>query len=145
MLAFPFSTSLFYITNKIDQAFASLLQPSEDSSPAATSVHRVSTTEKVRIKSLIEETRITAVNAASTSGHTANIQEFSDIETDDEDDDKSEDDEDDLEPSGSPSVSLGLSKIYKRSVEILGDSLVLDAVPQHQTRESNNEHEMDLS
>ncbi|KIW99788.1 uncharacterized protein Z518_10716 [Rhinocladiella mackenziei CBS 650.93] len=123
--AFPFSVSLFYITSKIDQGFSSLLHSSEENNATAASHHHVSMTEKVRIKSLIEETRVAAVHSASASGHVASIQDISDVETEDED-------EDDSRQQQTLSISLRLSRIYKRTLEILGDSLVTNSLPQNQ-------------
>ncbi|KIY01911.1 uncharacterized protein Z520_02049 [Fonsecaea multimorphosa CBS 102226] len=125
--AFRFSTSVFSLTSKIDQGFATLLQPTEN---GATMSYNVSMTEKVRIKSLIEETRVAAVNAASGSGHDARIiHDVSETETEDDDKDTEEDDD---QPQNM-SISLGLSRIYKRTLEILGDSLVTEIVPQAQS------------
>jgi ribosomal protein L12E/L44/L45/RPP1/RPP2 len=131
MTAFPFSPSVFYITGKVDQGFASLLQASQKPASSAPSPYHVSMTEKVRIKSLIEETRVTAVNAASASGQAASIHDLSDADTEDDEDEGDEDD-DDVDRSDSMAVSLGVSKIYRRTLEILGDSLVSDALPPHQ-------------
>ncbi|OAL40564.1 hypothetical protein AYO20_00300 [Fonsecaea nubica] len=129
--AFPFSTSVFSLTSKIDQGFATLLQPPENNTFSATIPYQVSMTEKVRIKSLIEETRVAAVNAASGSGHDARIHDLSETETEDDDKDAEEDDE----QQQNMSISLGLSRIYKRTLEILGDSLVADVVLQTQSND----------
>ncbi|EXJ93779.1 hypothetical protein A1O1_02172 [Capronia coronata CBS 617.96] len=131
--AFRFSLSLFHIAAKIDLGFASLLQPSDDDHIGETAPHRVSTTEKVRIKSLVEETRVAAVRAASASGHEASIQDVSETDTDEADGGESdyvERNSDD--PGSSMSVSLELARIYKRTLEILGDSLTSGALPQDQ-------------
>ncbi|OAP65001.1 hypothetical protein AYL99_00973 [Fonsecaea erecta] len=124
--AFPFSTSVFALTSKIDQGFATLLQPPENGTVPTTAPYHVSMTEKVRIKSLIEETRVAAVNAASGSGHDARVHDLSETETEDDDKDPEEDDD---QPQNM-SISLGLSRIYRRTMEILGDSLVADTLPQ---------------
>ncbi|EHY54352.1 hypothetical protein HRR83_008065 [Exophiala dermatitidis] len=130
--AFPFSMSFFYIVAKLDQGFVALLQPSENgSAPGATS-HSVSTTEKVRIKSLVEETRVAAVRAASASGHQANIHDISEVDTTDEDEDQEDNDGDDGGDLDSDSISLGIAKVYKRTLEILGDSLVSEVLSQHE-------------
>ncbi|EXJ92058.1 hypothetical protein A1O3_00608 [Capronia epimyces CBS 606.96] len=131
--AFPFSVSLLYIAAKIDQGFASLLQPSEEGNFSSGASHRVSMTEKVRIKSLIEETRVAAVRAASASGHDASVHDISGTDTDDEEDELSDDvDESNDDPPSSLPISLGVAKIYKRTLEILGDSLVPNTLPQNQ-------------
>lgn len=124
--------SFFYIVAKLDQGFVALLQPSENgSAPGATS-HSVSTTEKVRIKSLVEETRVAAVRAASASGHQANIHDISEVDTTDEDEDQEDNDGDDGGDLDSDSISLGIAKVYKRTLEILGDSLVSEVLSQHE-------------
>jgi hypothetical protein len=128
--AFPFSTSVFPLTSKIDQGFASLLQTAQNGDTSSTRP-LVSVTEKVRIKSLIEETRIAAVNAASSSGHAATVQDITETDTDNDDNEMVGADEDD-EDEQSMSVSLALSRIYKRTLEILGDSLVTTEPPQPQ-------------
>lgn len=126
--AFPFSTAVFHVTGKLDQAFATLLSPSHDQSPdTRADNHRVSVTEKVRIKSLIEETRVMAVQTASRSGHAASVLDLSMDEDSEDVEDESEQDlrheHDTGETAQSLSISLGLARIYKRSLEILGDSL----------------------
>jgi hypothetical protein len=71
---------------------------------------------------LIEETRVAAVNCASTAGYTTSVQDLS--LSDDTDDD--EDDERSAQPyasNGNDAVGIALSKIYKRTLEILGDTL----------------------
>ena len=95
-------------------------------------------TEKVRIKSLIEETRVAAVNAASASGALSSFQDVSDMETYDEDSDTSlePDDDQDTQDSGTLSIPLSLSRVYKKTLEILGDSLIDNTLPvdQNQSR-----------
>lgn len=83
-------------------------------------------TEKVRIKSLVEETRVAAVRAASASGHGASLHEVSEVDTEDDDDDQS----DDVDETNDESIPLGLARIYKRTLEILGDSLIPDTLPE---------------
>jgi len=78
-------------------------------------------TEKVRIKSLVEETRIMAVQVASGSGYAANV---AGLTTDDE----TEEDEEAQSPSsddglGADTVSMDIGRIYKQTIEILGDTL----------------------
>jgi ribosomal protein L12E/L44/L45/RPP1/RPP2 len=136
MPAFPFSASLFYITAKIDRGFASLLQASENGNNSATIGPRVSMTEKVRIKSLVEATRIMAVNVASSAGHSARMSDFSELDTENEDEEDTDDTiEDHRDGTSGMSMSLGLSKIYKRTLEILGDSLLDGTFPQVQDTE----------
>lgn len=126
--AFPFSRSVFPLLGKIDQGFATLLQ-SAHSPPTTTP--QVTTTEKVRIRSLIEQTRVEAVNAASSGGYGARLQDITDSETDD-DDDENETELDDEDDEEAMSIPLAVSRIYKRTLEILGDSLVNNVPPQPQ-------------
>lgn len=130
--AFTFSTSFFALAGKIDEAFASLLQPPNNGNPGGFPPYHVSTTDKVRIKSLVEETRVAAVNAASASGHVASIEDSSEIDTEDDDDDGTTVQNDEEEQSDTLAVPLKLSRVYKRTLEILGDSLVSGSLPQHQ-------------
>lgn len=124
---------MFYITAKIDQGFASLLQRSEESTTTAPNIaHPVSVTEKVRIKSLVEETRIAAVNVASASGLASSVQDLSETDTEDHEEDGSEEADEQQEDESNMSISLGLSKVYKKTLEILGDSLVMNEEPQIQ-------------
>ncbi|KAJ9612999.1 hypothetical protein H2200_002940 [Cladophialophora chaetospira] len=128
--AFPFSTSVFPLLAKIDQGFAALLQPAQNDNPA-TNPPQVTITEKVRIKSLVEQTRVEAVNAAATSGHNARLQDLTDTETDD-DDEEDEVDSDDEDEEESIRIPLAISRIYNRTLEILGDALVTSTSPQPQ-------------
>ena len=119
MPAFEFSTSVFRLVRKLDSAFVALLQPAGHSTDGLGS--RLSMTDKVRIKSLIEETRVTAVNCASSAGYAASVPDLSS-------DDDTEDEEDAPWPDDGPiqndeAIGMALSKIYKRTLEILGDSL----------------------
>ena len=121
MPSFRLSTRMFQTLAKLDTAFASLLQPSI-STGAQTSL---SMTDKVRIKSLIEETRVTAVNCAFSAGYSASVQDLSldDDDTDSED----EDDESQMDAPGSKNemIAMQLSKVYRKTLEIVGDTLTI--------------------
>jgi hypothetical protein len=81
-------------------------------------------TDKVRIKSLIEETRVVAVNCASSAGYSASVQNFSsDSEDEEEDEDHNLTHAEEALPAAEEEVGIELSRIYKRTLEILGDSL----------------------
>jgi hypothetical protein len=119
MPAFPFSANVLPVLNKIDQIFVALLRGSQENTAHTFGVKNVpSRTDKVRIKSLVEETRVAAVNCAVKSGISADF-------------DDSSDDEALSEPSSfqaaqnysNSSVSAGLGRIFKGTIEILGDSL----------------------
>ena len=131
--AFSFSTSLFPLVRKIDQAFAAILQSGESSSGGTTIPSKVNMTEKVRIKSLIEETRIAAVNVATSTGYDTSLEDVSEVDTEDYEAQTEDDDLDnhDANLQNMP-VSMALSKIYEKTLEILGDSLVNVAPPQPQ-------------
>jgi len=102
-------------------------------------------TEKVRIKSLVEETRIAAVNVASASGHASSIYELSEADTEDDDEEGSDDENEEPDDESNMSISLGLSKIYKRTIEILGDSLGTAAEPQIQGEDDDNDDDVPMS
>ena len=119
MPAFDFSTSIFNILSKLDSAFVSLVRPL----PGINTNHAsaLSTTDKVRIKSLVEDTRVTAVNCGSSAGYSASGQDLSS-----DDDSDSEDEQDQMDDGivpGDEAISIALSRIYKSTLEILGDSL----------------------
>jgi hypothetical protein len=119
MPAFPFSANILQVLSKIDQIFVTLLSGSQEDTAHSPGFKNVpSRTDKVRIKSLVEETRVAAVNCAINSGISADLDDPSD-------------DEDMSEPSAlnapqnysESSVSAGLGRIFKGTIEILGDSL----------------------
>ena len=129
LAAFPFSASVFLLMSKIDQGFATILQPSQNNKAETTISYKANMTEKVRIKSLIEETRIAAVNAVSSSGHAANVHVVSETETEEETNDKLDERDGNGGTGQNISVSLALSRVYERTLEILGDSLINDIPP----------------
>ena len=110
MPAFEFSgdVSMFRLVRKLDEGFACLLNGEMGNG------YHVTTTDRVRIKSLVEETRVITVDAATESGRRASL----DYDDDSEDDEEASDDE------LPEQVSMSLSKIYRRTIELLGDSLV---------------------
>jgi hypothetical protein len=121
---FAFTPSVFPVLSKIDQAFVALLS-TPPSDLAASAVTRSPTqTDKVRIKSLTEDTRVAAVNVAIKSGWEADL----------------EDSEDESEVTSSDfpqayddfAVSAGLGRLYKGTIELLGDSLVRPQVSSRQ-------------
>jgi hypothetical protein len=119
--AFDFSSSTFPLLDKLDLAFVALLRPSTRPSHSQLDAH-LSTTDRVRIKSLVEETRVVAVNCASAAGYTASVQDLSLSDDTDEDDDEEQLTEHDAS-NGDDAIGIALSKIYKRTLEILGDAL----------------------
>jgi Subunit 11 of the general transcription factor TFIIH len=123
--AFPFAERpTICLADKLDQAFAILLSQDRDPALAVatdTSHHLVSVTDRVRIRSVIESTRIIAVEAsakkpASASGGSQDVSEnFTDTDYDDFTPDSHRHDRD--------SLNMSISKIYEGSLSILGDSL----------------------
>lgn len=126
MPAFPFSTSVFLMTRKLDAAFAYLLhchshQSIEiDGAPSFC----VSVTDRVRIKSLVEDTRVVAVEVAMQSGHEAQLQNLSESDEEKETDLDVEMENNNGQPWSNDALSVSISRIYKQTLEILGDALV---------------------
>jgi hypothetical protein len=119
MPAFPFSTSMFRLVKRLDEGFAYLLRSSQDQFASSNrSIYQVSTTDKVRIKSLAEETRVVAVEVASD-----NAVELDESESEEDAYATTAVDAQEHEQE-TDHVSMSLSKIYRRTIEILGDSLV---------------------
>lgn len=119
MPAFPFTAAIYPTISKIDQAFVSLLRLPEPVPGTPASLHPPTKTDKVRIKSLAEELRITAVNTATKSGIVADLDDSSD---DDEFDGQSFSNNT-LHAQDDSDVGAGLGRVFKGTIEILGDSL----------------------
>ena len=123
MSAFPFSSAIFPIFAKFDRAFVSLLQipPEHTTTPG---VRQPTKTERVRIKSIVEGTRVAAVNSATESGLSASILEQV---SDDEDDQTETEGESASTVEGhsrdDSTVGADLGRIYRSTLEILGDNL----------------------
>ncbi|KAG8630401.1 hypothetical protein KVT40_002020 [Elsinoe batatas] len=124
--AFPAAPrQLFRLIGKLDHAFASLLQGRDvdtgEPLPGFSTGRKVSTTEKVRIKSLIERTRISV----------ANVMAAGDIEDEEEEVDTEEglegdlvlDDVDDPEPTNDEDWDMDVAKVYDKTLVEIGDSL----------------------
>lgn len=87
--------------------------------------HEVSSTDKVRIKSLISSTRVAAVERAEKSGYSSSILDMLDEEeTEEEDDELAIGEEEEHGGINPDAVSRGLSKMYEQTLELLGDELV---------------------
>lgn len=107
MHSFPFATTSFQLVRKLDTAFTHLLTADD-------AQNKVTPTDKVRIKSLAEETRVEMAQVASKEGHSV-------VSTDTfEDEEDVDDDEDD--PS-SQSIGRRLGKVYESTLQILGAGL----------------------
>jgi Subunit 11 of the general transcription factor TFIIH len=119
--AFPFvEAPTIRLIDKIDQAFATLL--SQQSYPLASNPgdgnnFLVSITDRVRIRSITETTRITAVEAATNTSVAVDVGDVSESFTDTEN-------EEFARPGRSrQALNMSISKMYKRSLSILGGSL----------------------
>lgn len=87
--------------------------------------HDVSSTDKVRIKSLISSTRVAAVERAEKSGYSPSILDtWDDEEMGEEDDELAMGEEEEHTEISHDVVSRGLSKMYEQTLELLGDELV---------------------
>ena len=118
MPAFPFTPSIFPVLSKIDQAFVALLKLPNPAAGSVTSNHPPTKTDRVRIRSLTEEIRVTAVNTATKSGISADLDDSSDEETDGQ-----LSTFDANQPYNETAIGAGLGRIFKGTIEILGDSL----------------------
>lgn len=108
-------------------AFSSLLQghdlDSGDVLPGFETGRGLSTTQKVRIKSLVERTRVIVVDAMR-GADSIEVYESDDEEGQDNDDDDDEDDMDDVEEVGQ--LEMEIAKVYDRTLVELGDTLGVD-------------------
>jgi hypothetical protein len=86
--------------------------------------HEVSSTDKVRIKSLISSTRVAAVERAEKSGYSSSVLDMLDDETEEENDELAIRGEEEHGGISHDAVSRGLSKMYEQTLELLGDGLV---------------------
>ncbi|PSK53832.1 hypothetical protein B9Z65_7638 [Elsinoe australis] len=127
--AFPASPKhLFRLVDKLDHAFASLLQARDidtgEPLPGFSTGRKVSTTEKVRVKSLIGRTRMSV----------ANVMAKGDLEEDEEEPEE-EGDEEDLEGDlimdeiddngggGNEDWNMDVAKVYDKTLVEIGDTL----------------------
>ena len=124
MPAFPFVVPLFGILSKLDNAFASLLRNCAPMNNIQQDIPKVSQTEKVRIKSLIEDTRVSVVNAATGSGYTEEMQA---VDLSSEDDSDMHTDENESSSSvaiaNTDAEGANLGRVYEKTLAILGDDL----------------------
>lgn len=121
----PSPSALFRVIGKLDRAFGSLLQGRDvdtgEALPGMQSGRGISGTEKVRVRSLVERTRVGVMEAFKRGEFEEEPMEADDMETDDEgglvlEGDAMEQDEDD-------SWDMQLARIYDRTLVELGDSL----------------------
>ncbi|RMZ89584.1 hypothetical protein DV736_g3193, partial [Chaetothyriales sp. CBS 134916] len=81
----------------------------------------VTMTEKVRIKSLVADARVTVVNVVSGSGYTATTQD----ELSDEEDDTSEGETlvSTAATAGHDNIDSNIGRVFQKTLEVLGDGL----------------------
>ena len=107
--------------DRLDQAFAALLAPAtlgeQPSAQNSASGYHVSTTDRVRIRSVIEETRVIAVAATSKS---STLRPSRDTDMSETEESSAPDSDFPLNESG---LDMRVSRIYERSLTLLGDSL----------------------
>jgi hypothetical protein len=121
----PSPRALFRVLGKLDRAFASLLQgrdvESGEGLPGFSGGRGVSGTEKVRVRSLVERTRVSVMEAFKRGEFEEDVEMEDDpMETDGElvlEGEGFEEDEDE------ESWDMQLAKVYDRTVVELGDSL----------------------
>jgi hypothetical protein len=126
--AFPFaSAATFRIIEKLDLVFSYLLQQSSTLLRDGRQLDIPSATDHVRIKSLVLATRTTVVEveAASRSGDSLISPGPSDDENRVHDEDPANSGEEEIYGSSVHGfVAVGLSRVYRKTLELLGDDLV---------------------
>ncbi|KAF7197824.1 hypothetical protein HII31_00913 [Pseudocercospora fuligena] len=127
----PTPKALFRLIEKLDHAFASLLQGRDVDSgerlPGFVGSRGVSGTEKVRIRSLVERTRINVVESLKKGEF-----EYEEAEPEQTDDDKMDTDTDvegglvlegDGDAEDDDTLDMSIARVYDRTIQELGDSL----------------------
>ena len=114
---------MFRFLRKLDLAFSQLLRQYDgaaEKSDHNRSHYHLTPTEKVRMKSLVQETRVVAVDVAAASGYSADLDDASDPR---DDEDVSECEDDMPVSATNDEVSTAISRIYRQTLDYLGDSL----------------------
>ncbi|KJX94594.1 hypothetical protein TI39_contig4173g00014 [Zymoseptoria brevis] len=126
----PTPRSLFRTLGKLDHAFASLLQGRDvetgERLPGFEGMRGVSGTEKVRIRSLVERTRVNIVEAFKKGEFEVEDKEEKDEDRMDTDTDGElvlEGGEDDMDEEEDDSFDMQIARVYDKTVVELGDSL----------------------
>ncbi|SMQ49748.1 unnamed protein product [Zymoseptoria tritici ST99CH_3D1] len=126
----PTPRSLFRTLGKLDHAFASLLQGRDvetgERLPGFEGIRGVSGTEKVRIRSLVERTRVNIVEAFKKGEFEVEDKEEKDEDRMDTDTDGElvlEGGEDDMDEEEDDSFDMQIARVYDKTVVELGDSL----------------------
>ena len=120
----------FKLLERLDLALASLLQgrhiETGEPLPGFETGRRVTGTEKVRMKSIVERTRGIVADVMSKGGgdddEGSRVEDVTDTETGDEMDvdDLGEDDEDEQHLSG---IEMNIARVYDRTIVELGDTI----------------------
>ncbi|KAI9660746.1 MAG: hypothetical protein M1831_003438 [Alyxoria varia] len=109
--------SMLRLLNKLDMAFASLIQGKDldtgETLSGFESGRRVNATEKVRMKATVERTRITVIE----------IMNKDEFEPENEDEDSSTGNEDPFDVEDSTDVNMDVARVYDRTLVELGDTL----------------------
>ncbi len=136
LLSFPFDPKpTFPFLKKLDVAFASLLKGVSADGQLLPGFEggrgRLSMTEKVRIRGIVERTRVAVVEAAGKEGGLADPKGGSLTETDTEDDFNTTSDDDgveNLEDEGSyRRWEMDIARVYEKTIVELG--MALDTSP----------------
>jgi len=123
---FPFSPgSTFHLVRKLDTVFASLIQGEDIESGATLPGFEgrrgvVSTTEKVRIKSITESTRIVVVDVQDKASGITDDDGLMDLDNASEDDEETDVDQY-MDTPGR--WEMECARVYEKTVQILGDEL----------------------
>lgn len=128
----PTPKSLFKVIGKLDHAYASLLQGRDvdtgEALPGFSGRRGVSGTEKVRIRSLVERTRVGVMEAFKRGEFEYEEPEVVEVEDEDRMDTDTDGElvlegGDDLDEEEDESWDMSLAKVYDRTIVELGDSL----------------------
>lgn len=121
--------TMFRLLDKLDSAFASLIQGKDietgETLPGFLNRKGMSGTEKVRIKSLVERTRVMVVEVMSKGEYDVDIEEG---QTEDE-----EDDDDMLDYDAGTDFDMEVARVYDKTLVELGDTLEGAAIGLPQT------------
>ena len=111
--------TMFRLLDKLDSAFASLIQGKDietgETLPGFLNRKGMSGTEKVRIKSLVERTRVTVVEVMSKGEYDVDVEQG---QTEDE-----EDDDDMIDYDSGTDFDMEVARVYDKTLVELGDTL----------------------
>jgi len=115
--------TMFRLLDKLDTAFASLLLGKDldtgDSLPGFANRRGLSGTEKVRIKSLVERTRVAVVEVMNKGEYEEDVEEDGETGEEDEDDNGMAD----IDYDASTDYAMEVAKVYDKTLVELGDTL----------------------